>query len=165
MKICSWNILSLSYLPQKICQKFAQSELRQAQVSVVNIFEKWDKRTFVVTISYYKTVWGNYRFLFYHELYSIQSFHAKKNGVQFYSNWNVSKRKHKQEKNSHGFFSPQLLFLSCNKKFSNSMRVGARQKVAWRRIFQTSKIEDLRTSVFLNRNYLRKIFMFFFLIT
>ena len=67
-----------------ICQKRAQFELRQAPVSVFNIFSKWDKHTVVVIINDYKTIKPCEqisRFLFYHVFYSIASFHLKKQGT------------------------------------------------------------------------------------
>ena len=51
----------------------------------------------------------------------------------------------------HTVFLLNLWFLSCNKKFKNfmiSVWVGAPQKLTWRRIFQTQKIEVLSTSHF-----------------
>ena len=52
---------------------------------------------------------------------------------------------------------------SCNKKFWNSMiRAwnGACQKLTWRSILLTWKIEALRISVLFNRNYLTKYMTF-----
>ena len=54
----SRNIHWLICLYIKICQKFAQFELRRAPVSVNNIFSERDKRTFVVIINDHKAVWG-----------------------------------------------------------------------------------------------------------
>ena len=53
--------------------------------------------------------------------------------------------------NPHTVLLLNLWFLSCNKKFKNfmiSVWVGAPQKLTWRRIFQTQKIEVLSTSHF-----------------
>ena len=55
---------------------------------------------------------------------------------------------------------------SCNKKFWNSMiRAwnGACQKLTWRSILLTWKIEALRISVLFNRNYLTKYLTFCYL--
>ena len=59
-------------------------------------------------------------------------------------------------KATHSVAHTDLWILSCNKKFQNSMISawnGSPQKLTWWKIFQTYKIEVLRTSDFLSNNF------------